>query len=57
MLDEVFEPAVDPEEEQEREQKLQQLILDRYISLKESGAKGRPAGDVIGELRAKCGFR
>ena len=57
MLNEVSEPAVNPEEEQKREQKLQQLILDRYISLKVSGAKGRPVGDVISELRTKYGLR
>ena len=57
MLNEVSEPAVNPEEEQKREQKLQQLILDRYISLKVSGAKGRPVGDVISELRTEYGFR
>lgn len=56
MLNEVAGP-VDAEAEQEREQKLQQLILDRYLAFKQSGAKGRPVGEVINELRAKYGIQ
>ena len=55
MLNEVSEP-VDSHNEQEREQELQQLILDRYVAFKQSGARGRPVDDVISEFRAKYGL-
>jgi hypothetical protein len=55
MLNEVSEPA-SPHDEHEREQKLQELILDRYVAFRQSGVKGRPVDEVISELRTKYGL-
>lgn len=54
MLNEVAEPT-NAADEQEQEQKMQQLILDRYITFKQSGDEGRPVNEVINELRTKYG--
>lgn len=56
MLNEVAEPVY-ATNEQDRKQKRQQLILDRYIAFKQSGSKGRPVDEVIAELRTKYGLR
>lgn len=56
MLNEVAEPA-NVADEQDREQKMQQLILDRYVAYKQSGQKGRPLSDVLTDLRSTYGLR
>ena len=56
MLNEVSEPVVNPDVEQEREQKLQQLTLDRYISFKKHPETAIAAEESSRRLKEKYGF-
>ncbi|RYF78093.1 MAG: hypothetical protein EOO39_02330 [Cytophagaceae bacterium] len=56
MLHEL-EETLDVDDSKVREQKLQQLILDRYVAYKQSGQKGRPLSDVLTDLRSTYGLR
>lgn len=56
MLHEVTQPE-DIDVLKEREEQLQKHILDRYVSYKQSGQKGRPLADVLNDLRVKYDLR
>ena len=50
------EPAVLNEAEIERERRVQEIILERYITYKQSGQKGRLLDDVLQEIRTTYGL-